>query len=52
VVLVDDHPGVYSIHVTKYDARHNARIVDGVVMPLDWVGDEMILPVWRKPKGK
>jgi hypothetical protein len=52
VVLVDDKPAVYSIHVTEYDAKHNARIVDGIVMPLDWVGDKMVLPVWRKPQGK
>lgn len=50
VVLVDDHPGVYSVHVTRYDAVHNARIVNGVVGPIDWVGNEMILPIWRKPK--
>lgn len=52
VVLTDDRPSVYSIHVSKYDAVHNARITGGIVAPIDWVGDEMVLPVWRKPKGK
>jgi hypothetical protein len=45
VVLVDERPWVYSIHVSKYDAVHNAKFANGVVAPIDWLGEEMILPV-------
>lgn len=48
VVMIDESPWYYSCHVSKYDAIHNAKLTNGKVAPIDWVGDEMILPV--KPR--
>lgn len=36
--------GIFSMHITHYDAKHNSKIVDGQVLPIDWVKEEYILP--------
>ena len=54
---IDEHPdfavitssakrgyGIFSLHVTMYDANHNCKIVGGKVVPVDWVDGEMITP--------
>lgn len=39
--------GIVSVHVIEYDAKHNAKMLNGMVAPIDWVGEEMILPIVR-----
>lgn len=36
--------GIFSLHHIAYEAKHNARLTNGRAVPLDWVGEEPILP--------
>lgn len=40
--------GVYSWHISKEEALHNARIVQGVVVPVDYMNGELITPPLAK----
>lgn len=46
--VVTDDPdwghGIFSLHVTMYDANHNCKITGGQVVPVDWVDGQMIVP--------
>ena len=31
---------VFSVHTSEYDARHNARVINGLYLEIDWNVDE------------
>lgn len=40
--------GVYSWHRTKEEAQHNANILEGTAVPVDYIGGELIVPPLAK----
>ena len=46
--VVTDDPkwghGIFSMHVILYEAKHNARITGGKLVPIDYVNGEIIPP--------
>jgi hypothetical protein len=45
VTSSDEHGyGVFSWHIIKQQAIHNAQVTDGIVVPVDYVNGELIIP--------